>query len=95
MVPVFSGLKTAQGVTKTIYDMSGLLENARTYAVANNTYVFVGFAERDASVEPSLAQRAGVGRIFTAAIASKNGYAAMTTSMALVTPTERGRLLGW
>lgn len=76
VLPAFSGLNRAGGATKAYYDIAGLSENARTYAVANNTYVFVGFAEADVSTSPSAAQNftAGkVGRIFAAAVASRDG----------------------
>ena len=36
------------------YTESKVLENARMYAKANRAYVFVGFAEVDSSVDPSV-----------------------------------------
>jgi prepilin-type N-terminal cleavage/methylation domain-containing protein len=74
MVPAFTSLKSAGDVTDAVYGIKGLLENARTYAKANHNYVFVGFAEVDASVSPSVSpQVAGNGRIAVAVVASKDG----------------------
>jgi hypothetical protein len=55
-----------------------VLENARTYAKANNTYVFVGFAEVDSSVDPSVSPQVTTGstpygRVAVAVVASKDG----------------------
>ena len=51
-----------------------MLDNARTYAKANNTYVFVGFAEVDSSVDSSVnPQVTGNGRVAVAVVASKDG----------------------
>ena len=55
-----------------------VLENARTYAKANRTYVFVGFAEVDSSVDPSVSPQvitgaSPYGRVAVAVVASKDG----------------------
>ena len=74
LVPAFTTIKSGTDMTSTLYGIQGLLENARTYAKANHTYVFVGFAEVDASVDPSISpQVAGNGRVAVAVIASKDG----------------------
>ena len=51
VAPAFTNLKSAGDVTNAVYGIQGLLDNARTYAKANNTYVFVGFAEVDVTPE--------------------------------------------
>jgi hypothetical protein len=67
-------MKSGGDFTNAIYGIQGVLENARTYAKANHTYVFVGFAEVDSSVDPSVSpQVAGNGRVAVAAVASKDG----------------------
>ena len=43
IVPAFNSIGTARGVTKAGADISSILEQGRTYAMANNTYVWVGF----------------------------------------------------
>jgi len=53
---------------------TGLLEQARSYAMANHTYVWVGFEEVDASKNPSVnPQTIGTGRIAIAIVASRDG----------------------
>jgi len=78
MAPAFTTLKSAGDVTISIYGIRGLLENARTYAKANHTYVFVGFAEVDSSVDPSVSPQVTTGpnpygRVAVAVVASKDG----------------------
>ena len=74
VVPALNGIKGAGDVTKAAYDISGALDQARAYAVANNTYVYVGIAEVDANVDSSSdPQRSGTGRLAIATVASKDG----------------------
>jgi Tfp pilus assembly protein FimT len=77
VAPAFTSMKSASDFTSAVYGIQGLLENARTYAKANHTYVFVGFAEVDASVDssvtPQVAGAGRYGRVAVAAVASKNG----------------------
>lgn len=50
LVPAVSSWRGSGDLTKTVYDVSGLLEAARTQAMARNSYVWVGFAsDQDAS----------------------------------------------
>ena len=73
-LPAFTGIKGGTDAAKAIYDLSGLLEKARAYAVTQNTYVWVGAAEVDASLSPdAVPQRTGTGRIAFSAVASKDG----------------------
>ena len=48
-IPAMNSIKGASNVTKAAYDIAGALEQARAYAMAKNTYVFVGIAEVDSS----------------------------------------------
>jgi len=78
IAPAFTGLKSAQDVTKTAYDVAGILEQARAYAMANNTYVFVGIAEVDSSVASSVKPQVTTsaspyGRVAIAVVASRDG----------------------
>jgi prepilin-type N-terminal cleavage/methylation domain-containing protein len=74
LAPAFTNLKSAGDVTSTAYTISGLLEQARSYAMANNTFVWVGFKEVDVSNSASVSpQTTGVGRVAVAIIASKDG----------------------
>jgi len=78
VVPAFTGVKSAGDVTKAVYDIAGILDQARAYAMSNNTYVFVGFAEVDASVHASAVPQVATGnspygRVVVAVVASKDG----------------------
>src|SRR2546423_3349041 len=78
IAPAFTTMKSGSDFTNAIYGVQGVLENARTYAKANNTYVFVGFAEVDSSVDPSVSPQvtlgaAPYGRVTVAVVASKDG----------------------
>jgi Tfp pilus assembly protein FimT len=78
VAPAFTALKSAGDVTNAAYGIKGILENARTYAKANHTYVFVGFAEVDASVSSSVSPQVTTGatpygRVAVAVVASKDG----------------------
>ncbi|MGB8353239.1 MAG: prepilin-type N-terminal cleavage/methylation domain-containing protein [Chthoniobacteraceae bacterium] len=74
LVPAFNGIKGGQTVTATNDNIAGLLEQARAYAMANNTHVFVGFEETNVSVPSSTNPQApGTGRVAMAVVASKNG----------------------
>src|SRR5438046_5113970 len=54
VAPAFTSIKTAGDVTSAAYTVKGVLDTARTYAKANNTYTWVGFYEEDVS-QPSIA----------------------------------------
>ena len=78
IAPAFTNMKTGADFTNAVYGIQGLLENARTYAKANNTYVFIGFAEVESSVDPSVNPQvttgpAPYGRVAVAVVASKDG----------------------
>lgn len=77
-VPAFNTIKGSGDVTKAVYDIAGAIDQARTYAMANNTHVFVGFAEVDASADASaVPQKANTsnpyGRVAMVVVASKDG----------------------
>jgi prepilin-type N-terminal cleavage/methylation domain-containing protein len=78
LVPAFTSMKSGSDFTNAVYGIQGLLENARTYAKANRTYVFAGFAEVDSSVDPSVSPQVTggptpYGRVAVAVVASKDG----------------------
>jgi prepilin-type N-terminal cleavage/methylation domain-containing protein len=78
VAPAFTTMKSSSDFTAAVYGVQGLLENARTYAKANRTYVFVGFTEVDSSVDPSVSPQvttgtAPYGRVTVAVVASKDG----------------------
>src|SRR5437868_7757590 len=78
VAPAFTNLKSAGDVASAAYGIKDLLDNARSYAKANNTYVFVGLAEVDASVSASDSPQITTGatpygRVAVAIVASKDG----------------------
>jgi prepilin-type N-terminal cleavage/methylation domain-containing protein len=80
IAPAFTGLKSAGDVTSAAYTIKGVLDTARTYAKANNTYVWVGFAEENSGSNPPATSTATPaaspypnGRLVVAIVASKDG----------------------
>jgi prepilin-type N-terminal cleavage/methylation domain-containing protein len=78
IAPAFTTMKSGSDFTNGVYGIQGVLENARAYAKANRTYVFVGFAEVDSSVDPSVSPQVTTGatpygRVAVATVASKDG----------------------
>jgi prepilin-type N-terminal cleavage/methylation domain-containing protein len=76
LVPAFTSLKASGDITNAAYTISGLLEQGRNHAMANNTYVWVGFYEENAnSGAPTNATPAypGHGRLVLATVASTDG----------------------
>jgi len=74
VVPAFTSVKSGTDATSAAYTIKGVLDTARTYAKANNTYTWVGFFEEDGSI-PSASPTAtpGNGRIVMSIVASKDG----------------------
>ena len=76
--PAFTTMKSGSDVTSAIYEVKGVLENARAYAKTNHSYVFVGFAEVDSSIDASVSPQISTGdtpygRVAVAVVASKDG----------------------
>jgi prepilin-type N-terminal cleavage/methylation domain-containing protein len=74
IAPAFTSIKSGTDVTSAAYTIQGVLDTARTYAKANNTYTWVGFYEEDVS-QPSITHGtdpcAGcVGRLVMSIVAS-------------------------
>jgi type II secretory pathway pseudopilin PulG len=89
LAPAFTNLKSAGDVTSAAYTIKGVLEQARTYAMASNTYVWVGFYEEaTTATTPTNAAPPypGKGRVLLATVASKDGTASGL-------PTQIGKLV--
>jgi len=65
-----------------ISDISNTLVRARAYAMANNTYTFVGIQEVDASKSSAGTQASGTGRLAVTVVASSDGTRGYQTSIA-------------
>jgi prepilin-type N-terminal cleavage/methylation domain-containing protein len=91
IIPSIAGLNTAGNINSAVYQIKGVLETSRSYATANNTYVWVGFYEEAASAP----QTPGVGRIIISVVASADGSMiyTMPLSTTAVTPLNPTRLI--
>ena len=85
LVPSISGLQSAGGFTKAIGDISMTLTQARLYAMAHNTYVFVGLTETQVQVPPGTTQIAATpsqgGRVWIDVVASQDGTPAYPSTV--------------
>ncbi|MBA3830794.1 MAG: prepilin-type N-terminal cleavage/methylation domain-containing protein [Chthoniobacterales bacterium] len=76
LAPAFTSLKSAGDVTSAAYTIKGILDQARTYAMANNTYTWVGFYEEDSTAAVptnSAPPYPGKGRLLTTTVFSIDG----------------------
>jgi prepilin-type N-terminal cleavage/methylation domain-containing protein len=71
IVPAFTSLRSGTDATSAAYTIKGVLDTARTYAKANNTYTWVGFFEED--ISSATPATAGTGRLVMSIVASKDG----------------------
>ena len=87
-IPALSSLKGGSDLTGAAYSIAGILDQARAYAIANNTYVWVGITEVDVSrASTTTPQVAGNGRVAIAVTASRNGTRGYdASSSSLVSP---------
>src|SRR5713226_1104969 len=89
VAPAFTNLKSAGDVTGAANAVKGVLDQARTYAMANNTYTWAGFYEEDVSTASTNPATTGTGRIIMSIVASKDGtmmYTAPLNSLVTLTP---------
>ena len=73
VVPAFNAITKSKGVETAAYEIAGALETARSYAMANNTYTWVGFYEEDASRSSTIPATPGIGRVVLSTVASRDG----------------------
>jgi type II secretory pathway pseudopilin PulG len=73
LAPAFTSIKSAGDVAGASYTVKGVLEQARAYAMANNTYTWVGVFEEDASQPSTNPATGGIGRLVISVVASKDG----------------------
>ena len=78
LAPAFTTIKSVSDFNSAVNGIRDVLENARTYAKANRTYVFVGLAEADSSVDSGVSPQVTTGatpygRVAVAVVASKDG----------------------
>ena len=74
MAPAFTTIKGGTDVTRAADTIKGVLDTARTYAKANNTYTWVGFYEENVANPTSPnSDPPTVGRVLMSIVASKDG----------------------
>jgi prepilin-type N-terminal cleavage/methylation domain-containing protein len=72
--PAFNMISGSRDVSQSASDITSTLESARAYAMANNTYVFVGISEVNGLNSTSeVNQNTGIGRLVMIVVASKDG----------------------
>ena len=82
LAPVVTSVSTSRTLANAGGDIASTLEQARTYAMANNTYVYVGFFEADATQSAGLRpQSPGTGRVYVGAIATRDGTNGYSTEI--------------
>jgi len=74
LAPAFTTIKSGTDATSAAYTIKGVLDTARTYSKANNTYTWVGFLEENVAnpVSPNT-DTPKVGRLIMSIVASKDG----------------------
>lgn len=73
IAPAFTTIRGGTDVTSAAYTIKGVLDTARTYAKANNTYTWVGFYEEDVSQPSTNPASPGIGRLVMSTVASNDG----------------------
>jgi prepilin-type N-terminal cleavage/methylation domain-containing protein len=73
IAPAFDAMTRNHGVETAAYQIANALETARTYAIANNTYTWVGFFEEDASHSSTTPATPGVGKLVLSIVSSRDG----------------------
>ncbi|MDD5349045.1 MAG: prepilin-type N-terminal cleavage/methylation domain-containing protein [Chthoniobacteraceae bacterium] len=86
-VPALSTKKAAD-LSNATYEIQGALEMARSYAVANHTYTWVGFFEEDASKPSAQPAASGIGRVVIVTVASRDGTSIFNEAAAETTGTS-------
>jgi type II secretory pathway pseudopilin PulG len=76
VMPAFTKIKAGNDITTAAYTIAGALEQGRTCAMANNTYVWVGFYEEDTTAPTptnTMPPYTGKGRVLIATVFSTDG----------------------
>jgi prepilin-type N-terminal cleavage/methylation domain-containing protein len=73
-IPAFNGIRGGTDFATQVYNIDGMIEEARAYAMSNNTFVLVGIGEYNPTQSTTaVPQVTGTGRIAIAIVASKDG----------------------
>jgi len=85
--PVVGAFKGSGDLNKASGDIQGILEQARSYAMANKTYVYAGLKEVDVIKANQNTIQNGIGRVAIALIASVDGTQPWSSTTTNITPT--------
>jgi prepilin-type N-terminal cleavage/methylation domain-containing protein len=85
-IPALESLKKADSLNSATASVATLLDEARAYAMAHNTYVFIGFEETNFSTPTTQAQTVGTGRVAVQAFSSIDGTLNLGASTSNGTP---------
>src|SRR5437762_9968639 len=91
IAPAFTSIRGGADVTSAAYTIKGVIDTARTYAKANNTYAWVGFYEEDVSQPSTSPANTGTGRLVMSTVASRDGtmlYTGNLSSPLTLDPTK-------
>jgi prepilin-type N-terminal cleavage/methylation domain-containing protein len=77
VIPAMNTIKGGSDLTKSASDLSDLIQQARAYAMGNNTYVYLGIKEVD---QMAGGYTDGKGQVISAIVASKTGLRPSTLS---------------
>jgi len=86
VVPALTSLKGADDFTKAAYTITSVMEQARSFSISKNTYVWLGFYEENAAATTpttSTAPYSGKGRLVMATVYSKDGTAIYDPALTL------------
>jgi hypothetical protein len=94
VVPAFTNIKSGTDVTSAADTVKGVLDTARTYAIANNTYAWVGFREENVSnLSSPNSDTPAVGRLVMSIVASKDGTMLYTAPLSTVVTLAPANLI--
>src|SRR5207249_6440151 len=94
IAPAFPYIKGGTDVTGAAYTVQGVLDTARTYAKANNTYTWVGFYEESAATSESPnSDQPPVGRLIMSIVASRDGTMLYTPPLTSQVTLPSGSLI--
>src|SRR5207253_11429753 len=97
IAPAFTYIKGGTDMTSAAYTIKAVLDTARTYAKANDTYTWVGFYEENTENPASPnSDTPAVGRIIMSIVASKDGtmlYTGNLGTSVTLDPANSGTLV--